>query len=171
MSAVIRVSFICSVLCHRLISSGSSQNKFCNLTRWEECQTLLTEWLNDLQEALKSDHSILNCTELRHSNLKTHPVIFMFIYCGLFSTGVSSSDCIILNDRLNNEFWIGKDLEGSSCGLIYLLSLHLPGGTEENHESLSQDSHCSSQDSNQAPHKHKSEALPVKPTCLVLFCH
>jgi hypothetical protein len=29
---------------------------------------------------------------------------------------------------------IGKDLEGSSCGLVEALSWHLSGGAEEKHE-------------------------------------
>jgi hypothetical protein len=33
-----------------------------------------------------------------------------------------------------NEKLIGKDVEGSGYGLIKLLSLHLTGRTEENHE-------------------------------------
>jgi hypothetical protein len=28
--------------------------------------------------------------------------------------------------------WVGKDLEGSSCGLIEVLSQHLPEWTKEN---------------------------------------
>jgi hypothetical protein len=36
----------------------------------------------------------------------------------------------------------GKDLEGSSRGLIKVLSRHFAGGTEENTENLIQDSRC-----------------------------
>jgi hypothetical protein len=32
--------------------------------------------------------------------------------------------------------WSGKDLEGSGCGLIEVLSQHLPRGTVENHDNL-----------------------------------
>jgi hypothetical protein len=32
------------------------------------------------------------------------------------------------------EWWIGKDLEGNGCGLIEILSQHMPGETEENQE-------------------------------------
>lgn len=39
-------------------------------------------------------------------------------------------------------------LEGSCCGLIEVLSRHFPGGTEGNHEKLSQFSLCYSWDSN-----------------------
>jgi hypothetical protein len=40
-----------------------------------------------------------------------------------------------------------KNLEGNKCGLIEVLSRHLPGGTEENHKKT-QDSQCPCQDSN-----------------------
>jgi len=38
------------------------------------------------------------------------------------------------------EWWIGKDVKRSGRGLIEGLSQHFPGGTEENHKNLSQDS-------------------------------
>jgi hypothetical protein len=40
---------------------------------------------------------------------------------------------VALNDRIVTEWWIGKDFEGNSHGLIEVLSQHLPGGTEESH--------------------------------------
>jgi hypothetical protein len=33
-----------------------------------------------------------------------------------------------------DEWWIGKDLEGSGHGLIEIISYLLDGGTEENYE-------------------------------------
>jgi hypothetical protein len=38
------------------------------------------------------------------------------------------------NDRMADEEWSGKDLEGSGFGLIEVLVRCLSGGTEENHE-------------------------------------
>jgi hypothetical protein len=38
---------------------------------------------------------------------------------------------------MTDEWQIERDLEGSSCGLIDVLSWHLCGGTKENHENLS----------------------------------
>jgi hypothetical protein len=59
------------------------------------------------------------------------------------------------------ESCIGKDLEGSSRGLIKVQSQHLPGGTEKNQKNLSQDSQCPGQNSKYAPPKHKSRVLPL----------
>jgi hypothetical protein len=42
-------------------------------------------------------------------------------------------DYIASNERVTEERWIGKDLEGRGHGLIEVLSEHLPRGTEENH--------------------------------------
>lgn len=42
---------------------------------------------------------------------------YLFIYC-LFSETVSCSDYVALNDRMINEWWGGKDVKGSGCGLI-----------------------------------------------------
>jgi hypothetical protein len=52
-------------------------------------------------------------------------------------------------------------LEGSSCAPIEALSRHLPGGTEENNENLSQDSRYFGRDSSQTPPEYKSKALPL----------
>lgn len=38
------------------------------------------------------------------------------------------------NDIMINEQCIWKDVEGSSCGPIKVLSQNLPGQTKENHE-------------------------------------
>jgi hypothetical protein len=44
---------------------------------------------------------------------------------------------IASNGRMMDEWWIGRDLEGSCHIQIEVLSLHLPGGTEENHKKTS----------------------------------
>jgi len=43
----------------------------------------------------------------------------------------------VVNDRIIVGWQIGKNLEGSGCGLIETVSLDLPGGTKENHISQS----------------------------------
>jgi hypothetical protein len=54
------------------------------------------------------------------------------------------------------------DLEGNSCGLIEVLCRRLNRWTEENHDSLCQDSRCCAQDFNLAPPEYESRlALPV----------
>jgi hypothetical protein len=59
---------------------------------------------------------------------------YLFI-CGLFNDTVSSSDYIASNDRVitnNEQERIWKEAVVTYCKV---LSRHLPGGTEENHES------------------------------------
>jgi hypothetical protein len=58
----------------------------------------------------------------------------LLFFCGLFNTNVSSSDYMGLNDGMIREYSTGKDVEGTGHGLIVVLSQHLPGGIEENHE-------------------------------------
>jgi hypothetical protein len=38
------------------------------------------------------------------------------------------------NGRMNSEYSIGNDLEGSGRGLIEVLSWHVTGGAEREHE-------------------------------------
>jgi hypothetical protein len=45
---------------------------------------------------------------------------------------------IVLNDMMIDELSTVKDLEGSGCGPIEVLSRNLPTGTEENHGKLRQ---------------------------------
>jgi hypothetical protein len=76
---------------------------------------------------------------------------------GLFYDHFSIIDHITLNGRMIDE------LEGCDYGSVDGLSKHLPGGTEENHENLSQDSWCPARDSNPARPKYESRVL--------LLCH
>jgi hypothetical protein len=46
-------------------------------------------------------------------------------------------------------------MEGRGCSLILDLLRHLPGGIEENHEKLSDESSCPLRDLNQSPPKFK----------------
>jgi hypothetical protein len=43
-------------------------------------------------------------------------------------------DYIESDIRMTDERKIGKDLEGSGCDVMEVLSWHLPGGTKEKHE-------------------------------------
>jgi hypothetical protein len=54
---------------------------------------------------------------------------------------------------------MNDELEGRFRGLVEIICLYFLVGTEENHETLSQDSLCLGRDSNRAPAKHKSAAL------------
>jgi hypothetical protein len=47
---------------------------------------------------------------------------------------------------MTDECWIGNDLDWNNYDLIYVLSWHAPGVTEENHDNFSQDKKCPSQD-------------------------
>jgi hypothetical protein len=50
-----------------------------------------------------------------------------------------------------------------------LLPQHSPGGTEENHEYLSQDSQSPSPDLNPGPPEYEAEALNTEPQRLVIY--
>jgi hypothetical protein len=59
-------------------------------------------------------------------------VLGIFIY-GLFNDALSSSDYIVLNDRMINEWWIRMDVEEVAMSYFKMLSWHLSGGAAENH--------------------------------------
>jgi hypothetical protein len=79
----------------------------------------------------------------------------------LFSDGFSIKT--VYSVRWWEDWWIGKNLEGSSCSLVEVLSQHLPGGTLGNLGNLSQDSWCPTRDLNQAP-------TECNPRTLLLDC-
>jgi hypothetical protein len=54
--------------------------------------------------------------------------------CDLFYDAVSSSDYTASNNRITNEWWIEKDVEGSGRGQKRLLSQNLSGETEKNNK-------------------------------------
>jgi hypothetical protein len=56
---------------------------------------------------------------------------------------------------------IGKDFEGSSRGLIEVLSRHFAGGTEENTENLIQNNQCPGRKSTREPPEYKHRLLPL----------
>jgi hypothetical protein len=47
------------------------------------------------------------------------PTVDCLLGFGLFNDAVSSPDCITSNDRLINEQWIRKEMEGSGRGFIW----------------------------------------------------
>jgi hypothetical protein len=69
------------------------------------------------------------------------------------------SDYIASDGRVIDEWWIGKDLGGSSHSVIELLSWNFLGGTEENYRNLNHDALCPGRDLNQTPPEYKSGML------------
>jgi hypothetical protein len=59
------------------------------------------------------------------------------------------------------------EVKGSGCGLIEILSCHLPESTKENHEIFNQDSRCPGRYTNQAlpEYKSKTSMLDRKRVC------
>jgi hypothetical protein len=53
---------------------------------------------------------------------------------GLFCGAVNIRTKQLLNDRMTDVWWIGKDLEGICGGQIEVLLRNLLKGTEENHD-------------------------------------
>jgi hypothetical protein len=61
---------------------------------------------------------------------------------------VNSSDYIVLNGIIIDEYWIGKDMEGSCHGLIRATFWHFPVRTWENYQKQTVGiAGCSGQDS------------------------
>jgi hypothetical protein len=67
-------------------------------------------------------------------------------------------DYILSGDGMTDEWWTGKDLEGSGSGLIEIQSRNLSGDTEKN---LSRHIRFPSWDSNGTPPEYECRALPV----------
>jgi hypothetical protein len=55
------------------------------------------------------------------------------------------------DDGMTDECWTGKNLEGRGHDLIKVLSQHFPGGIEETHGNLSQDSRCPAENLTENP--------------------
>jgi hypothetical protein len=82
----------------------------------------------------------------------------------------STSSCGLFNDNFSS--WaiqrpmdgrlIRKDMEGSCCGVIEVLSRQLPGGAAEGHRNVSQDSRHLHRDSNRIPPEYDPRALPLQ---------
>jgi hypothetical protein len=74
-----------------------------------------------------------------NSDVHSFFMVSLSIY-DLFNDAVSSSDYIAPKEGVINEWRIGKGIDGSDRGALGHSSWHLPGGTEEKQEKLSQDS-------------------------------
>lgn len=66
-----------------------------------------------------------------------------------------------INGRIIDEWWLGKDLEGTSRGLIEVLFQHFSGRTVENTKNLISDSRCPCWYSNPGPLEYNSKTLPL----------
>jgi hypothetical protein len=62
---------------------------------------------------------------------------------------------------MKDELWIGKDFEEIDCGLIDVLTQHLPGGTEEKHATL-QNRWWPGRNSNRPPPEYEFKAIPLR---------
>jgi hypothetical protein len=79
-------------------------------------------------------------------------------------------DYMVLNGRTIDKWWIQRDLKGSDRGLIWVLSRHLPGETEENHE-RSKNSWCPARYSNRAHPEYKFKSLRLdQPPRFLSYC-
>jgi hypothetical protein len=67
----------------------------------------------------------------------------------------------MLNGMIIAEYWIERDLEGSSRDLIDILSEHLTQWTDEEHVNVTDDSWCLYIESNWAHLDYESRALPL----------
>lgn len=54
-----------------------------------------------------------------------------YYFTCLFCNAVGDMDCMMSSGRVIDKWWIEKDLEGNSYGLIKVLSLCLSGGMRE----------------------------------------
>jgi hypothetical protein len=73
------------------------------------------------------------------------------------------SVCTLYRTEWSDDRWLmnGRDMEGSGRGLIEVLSGHLPGGTEKNHENP-HSSRRSGLHFNRSPSTYDHRALPVR---------
>jgi hypothetical protein len=97
--------------------------------------------------------------------LSSNIILTSAVLCGLFLLFIlwyfQWLDYIASNVRMFNEWWVGKDMDRSSCGIIKVLSQNLHGGTEENMKNLCQDSQWLGWDMNQTFPKYESRVLPL----------
>jgi hypothetical protein len=75
---------------------------------------------------------------------------------GQKSLETSDLDYVAQNGRITGYWWVGKNVEGSGRGLIWVVSRNLPGGTQENHENVSHGSQSPAWDLNLGPPEYKS---------------
>jgi hypothetical protein len=86
--------------------------------------------------------------------------IYLFI-CSLFNNACSSSDYIASNERMIVNYELEMTLKEAAVASFNVLSLHLPGGTEENHEKP-QDSRSPGRYLNPGPPEYKAGVLTTR---------
>jgi hypothetical protein len=133
----------------------------CVYTTGQETQELCIQWSNKTGKGNTQMRSLPFYTP--HLPTFNYCRYKSVSFCGSFHDApiVNTSGYIASNGRIIGEYWIGKDLEGSGCCLIEVLSRNLPERAEGNHENSSQGSRCSRRHSNRVPSKQKSRALPL----------
>jgi hypothetical protein len=98
-------------------------------------------WTLVLHEAYDTSEIAFLCIIFVHNcnkNVHFYPLVFE-LDC-LWGWGhFQHRDYMALVDGVPDERWIGKDLEGSSHGLIEVLSWYLPGGLRKTMKILSQE--------------------------------
>lgn len=60
--------------------------------------------------------------------------IYLFSICNLFNDIFISSECVAFDGSVTSKYWIKRDVEGSVIFIIWGISGHLPGLTENHHE-------------------------------------
>lgn len=71
---------------------------------------------------------------------------------------------------MTNEWWIGKDVEGSGHSVSDGINPAITWRHWENHENLQNNCLCLDRDSNQTPPIYRSEAFQLMPACSVPTC-
>lgn len=90
---------------------------------YQHTKNNLTEWSMARMYKIPSTY---------HSGMKAI-IIHTILHTLYFYRRFLYQDYIMSDDRLIEEWWTAKDLEGSSQGLNELLPIHFPGGTVESH--------------------------------------
>jgi hypothetical protein len=122
---------------------------------WEENTEL---WLDSKKY---NKISIKRQKEVCETHLKTMArLCFVTPVTGL-NKHIQYHDYIASDDRMTDEWWIGKNFEGSSYDVIRVLSQHLHGGTEENHDKPQSRQPSVPADSKWSLPKYKTRALPL----------
>jgi hypothetical protein len=100
----------------------------CECSQWDRHMICLLRYGGGCRFDTASSHTCtVHC--MRAGILCTSGLEYIVIYSATFLSSYVAS-----NGRMTNEWWIAKDVEGSSWGLIVVLFWNLPGWAEENHE-------------------------------------
>jgi hypothetical protein len=84
-----------------------------------------------MEATFSSETSVVNFQRTTWRYIPQYRIVPLCFFCDLFHDDIN-----ILNGRMIGEWWNGKDLEGSDCSLLEILSQHMPRVTEENYEKL-----------------------------------